>query len=138
LAPTGNQKHGSRHSHQYRATPPGTPRDRSKRPRPVVGRAKPPNPQSSEDDRATRVGRLQSLSSSARRLENERKPPHSDFARSLARTVAHDLFDSRVTAAAIGSRTGTFPDGIERAGSFERASANGSVGHGVAVANDHG
>ena len=78
------------------------------------------------------------MSGGARRFENERKPPHSDFARSLARTVAHDLFDSRVTAAAIGSRASALPDRFERARPFERAGTNGPVGHGVAVANDHG
>ena len=104
----------------------------------VVERAKPPNPQSSDDDRATRVGRLQRLSGGARRLDNEWKPPDGDLTWALARALLHDALASRVTAAAMGSRARGVSDLFDGARPPERAGANRSIRHGVAVANDHG
>jgi hypothetical protein len=77
------------------------------------------------------------LSGGARRLD-ERKSPDGDLTRTLARALLHDALDGRVTAAATGSRARAFSDRFDRARPFERAGANRSVRHGMAVANDHG
>jgi hypothetical protein len=50
----------------------------------------------------------------------------------------HDLGDRGVAATAFRPCSRARYDLFERARSFERARANGSIRHGVAVANDHG
>ena len=83
------------------------------------------------------LGGSTNLSGGARRLD-ERKPPDGDLTRALTRALLHDALDSRVTTAAMGSRTRTVPDFLDGARTLEGARANGSIGDGAAMANDHG
>jgi len=82
--------------------------------------------------------RLQSSSGGARRLDDDWKAPDGNLARAFDGALTHDFFDDRVAAAAARSGSRSVPDLFEGAGSPEGAGTNGSVGHGLAMANDHG
>ena len=84
------------------------------------------------------LGGSKELSGGAVGLVDHGKVPDGDFTGTLSLAVAHDVCDRSVAAAAIRPCSRALADLFERAGSFERASANGSVRHGVAMANDHG